>query len=339
MTDNDELRIGVIGIGGIARSVHLPSLNELPGARVVALCDLIEERAAEQAERFGIPRTYTLLREMLESEELDAAFVLVEPSNLFHVAAACLEAGLPTFMEKPPGITLYQARSLQRIAEQADGILQVGFNRRHIPLVREVLRIMGEATEINQVVGRFMKNGTAAFDKGGVSAFRADTIHVIDLVRHIAGARPAAAATVQARSDDVVDNAWNAVVRFENGVSGVVQANYRTGGRTHTFEIHGPGASAFINLGFGGADCEARILTQDTKAGYSLASRGPGRGNLQSLDGRELAGGDEFFRFYGFLDEDRHFLDCVRGSRRPETDIADAVRTFELVDLLESSTI
>lgn len=333
------VRVAVIGAGGIARSVHLPSLHDLPDAEVVALCDLIESRAKEQAERFSIPRTYVLFREMLAAEKPDAVFCLVEPSNMFHVAMGCLEAGLPTFIEKPPGITLYQARSLRRAAEQRGLMLQVGFNRRHIPLVRKVVEMMREATEINEVIGRFMKSGDAAFDKGGLSAFESDTIHAIDLVRAVADSAPASAATVAGRYGAVVENAWNSVVRFENGVTGVVQANYCTGGRTHTFEIHGAGASAFINVGFGGADCEARILLQEGKAGYSLAATGAGGLNVQELDGKQLAGSDQFYRYYGFYDEDRHFLDCVRKGATPETSIADAVKTFEMIEMMRGNVI
>ncbi len=336
---DEPLKVGVIGAGGIARSVHLPSLSDIPDANVVALCDIIEDRATKQAEIHSIPRTYTLYREMLEQEDLDVVFALVEPSNMFRIAISCLEAGLHTFMEKPPGVTLYQARSLQRAAEAADRILQVGFNRRHIPLVRKVREIMREATQTNQVVGRFMKCGTAAFDKGGVSAFESDTIHAIDLVRSIADSRPVSAATVCGQVEDVVPNSWNSVIRFENGVVGVVQANYQTGGRTHTFEIHGAGASAFINVGMGGPDCEARIMVVEGKTGYSLASTGAGRRNVQELDGKELAGSDKFYRYYGFYNEDVHFLECVREGKTPETSIQDAVKTFELVELLRSNVI
>ena len=339
MSSNSPLKIGVIGCGGIARSVHLPSLSDLPDAEVVALCDLIEERATKQAERFGIPRTYTLLREMFEQEELDAVFALVEPSNLFHVVISCLEAGLPTFMEKPPGISPDQARALQRAAEGAGRILQVGFNRRHIPLVKQVVGRIREMTTINHVSGRFMKFGTAAFDKGGVSALRSDTIHAVDLVRWMADGTPEAAATVEAQIDDVVPNAWSSVIRFDNGVTGVLRASYQAGGRSHTFEAHGSGASAFINLGLGGADCEARVLVAKGKAGYSLAASGAAELGRTTIDGKELAGSDQFYRYYGFYQEDEHFLDCVRRGVEPETSIADAVKTFELVELIEKSVI
>ncbi len=333
------IRIGVIGAGGIARGVHLPSLTELPGAEVVAICDIIEERATQQASRFHIPRTYTLYHEMLKKEKLDAAFVLVEPSNLFHIVVSCLEAGLHTFMEKPAGVTSFQAESLLRASQAAGRILQVGFNRRHIPLVKHVAEIMRKATKVTQVEGRFMKFGTAAFDKGGLSAFESDTVHAIDLVRWLAGGTPVSAATVRSQVEDVVPNAWNSVVRFDNGVVATIRANYQTGGRTHTFEMHGPGASAFINLGLGGDDCEAQVLTTGAKGGYSRAAAGTANFGLERIDGKALAGSKDFHRHYGYFQEDEHFLECVRTGVEPETSIADTVKTWALVDLLASRVI
>ena len=334
-----KLKVGVIGAGGIARSMHLPSLDGIEGVEVVAVCDLLEERAAAQAERFGIRKVYTLYKRMLAEEQLDAVFVLVEPSNLYHVVLSCLRAGLPTFMEKPPGVTLFQAQGLLRAARAAGVALQVGFNRRHVPLVRRVVGMMREMTTITQVEGRFMKCGTAAFDQGGASAFPCDSIHAVDLVRWIAGGRAVSAATVVGQTADVVANRWNSVIRFDNGVTGIVKTNYQTGGRFHTFEIHGPGASAFINLGFGGMECEARILTVEGKSGYSLAATGPGGYEVQELDGKEMAGSDEYYRYYGFYQEDEHFVDCVLAGKKPETDIEDAVETFGLVEMILGSVI
>lgn len=339
MSNRKKLRVGIIGAGGIARSVHLPSLADIETAEVVALCDIVEERAVELAERFSIPHTYTLYKKMLAEEQLDAVFVLVEPSNAFHPVMHCINAGLHTFTEKPPGVTSFQTRSLARAAQAADRILQVGFNRRHIPLVQHVVKLMRELTTITQVEGRFMKHGSAAFDLGGHSAFQSDTIHAVDLVRWMAGGTPVQAAMIEAQNEDIVPNTWNAVVRFDNDVTGVIKANYNVGGRFHTFELHGPGASAFINLGFGGAHCEAQIITAEGKSGYSLAATGIKKGEPQRIDGMELAGSTDFYRFYGFYQEDVHFLECVREGVQPTTNIDDAVKTFEFIDLLTSSII
>ena len=334
-----KLRVGVIGCGGIAKQIHLPSLHDIEECEIVAVCDLIEERAVTQAQRFSIPKTYVLFREMLAKEKLDAVFALVEPCSLFHVVNECLQKGLHVFMEKPPGITSFQARSLARAAKKADRILQVGFNRRHIPLVEQVLKIMREATTISQVEGRFMKQGSAAFDKGGLQSLESDVIHAIDLVRYIAQSEPVAVATVAGQYNEPFVNAWNSVARFENGVTGVIKSNYQFGGRIHDFEIHGPGASAFINLGFGAQECEARILFGKGKAGYSMSATGPAPVKIQRIDGKELAGSDLYYKFYGFYQEDVHFLQCVRDNKPPLNTIDEAIKTYRYVDMIASNVI
>ena len=49
MTTKDKVRVGVIGAGGMAHAVHLPSLDRIPEAQVVAICDLVPERAESAA--------------------------------------------------------------------------------------------------------------------------------------------------------------------------------------------------------------------------------------------------------------------------------------------------
>ena len=213
----DRVKVAVIGAGGIARGVHLPSLADMEDVEIVAVCDLLEDRAADLAEKFAIPRVYTTYRKMLADVQADAIYALVEPGNLFHVTWHSLDAGCHVFMEKPPGITCFQAESLARKADQAGQLLQVGFNRRHIPLVRTVKELVERHTRVTVVEGCFYKCGTGAFDRGSMSAFASDTIHAVDLVRWIAGGTPVKTAAVLAGYDEPFVNAWSAVTRFDNG--------------------------------------------------------------------------------------------------------------------------
>jgi predicted dehydrogenase len=336
-----QINVAVIGCGGIARSVHLPSLADIDGVRVAAVCDIVEPRAAEMAAKHDVPRVYTHYKEMLAAEQgtVDAVFALVEPGNLFHVVWHCLDAGYDAFMEKPPGVNLYQAASLARKADEAGRILQVGFNRRHIRLVREVKKLVEEHAAINLVEGCFYKFGSGSFDRGSLPAFESDVIHAVDLVRWIAGGVPQRVASVAASNDEPVENLWAAVCAFDNGVTGVIKGNYRTGGRVHKFEIHGAGVSAYVSLGFGSAGCEATILSHEGKVQYSLAARGTADETIVQLDGKQLAGSDEFYRYYGFYDEDRHFIDCVRTRAEPETSIADAVESMRFAEMIAAAAI
>ena len=49
-----KLRVGVIGAGGIATNVHMPSLAEIDNCEVVAICDLRIEKANKLAEKYGL---------------------------------------------------------------------------------------------------------------------------------------------------------------------------------------------------------------------------------------------------------------------------------------------
>jgi predicted dehydrogenase len=129
-----RLRIGIPGAGGIARSVHLPVLAEMGDVELRALCGHVPGWAEEAAKPYHTPGKYLFCHDMLSREEPDAVFVLVPPDGLFRAAADCLLAGKHMFMEKPIGITLFQAASLKDLAEKQNRVLHVGFNRRFIPL-------------------------------------------------------------------------------------------------------------------------------------------------------------------------------------------------------------
>lgn len=340
MEQQGTLRVAVIGAGGIARNIHLPALRQIPAANLIAICDHSGDKAGEVARAFGIPKAYRNYLDMLDEERPDAVFVLVQPEQIFRIALDCLTRGIHTFVEKPAGITVYQARALERVTREKGVVCQVGFNRRYIPLVAAVVEKMRAVTPIEQVEGYFFKHSEAAFYDGCASALMCDTIHAIDCVRWIAGGNATAAATlINQYGDTPVENAWNSIVRFDNGVSAIIKANYNTGGRVHGFEIHGPGASAFINIGFGDMRCDARILYFGGAGTFSISSGGAGETRIETLDGTEVAGSGEYYAYYGYQAEDEAFLRCAQTGETPMTDIAEAVRSMEMVDLIEQGRL
>jgi len=269
------LKVGVIGAGGIAQNIHLPCLAEMEGVHLAAVCDLNARRAEDVAARFNIPKSYSQWKEMLAAEKLDAVFVLVWTEQSYRLVAGCIEAGIPVFAEKPARITLYQSKSLLSLAEQHHALVQVGLNRRFIPLLAHILEIFKANSEITQIRGTIFKHSTPAFYGGCTSTYVCDVIHVVNAMCFIAGGTVAAGAMLAARYGGCAEeNAWNAVFRFRNGIMGVMKSNYATDGRVHDFEIHGPGASAFLNLGFGGSNCEATLLFHQGHGTHSLSAAG-----------------------------------------------------------------
>lgn len=333
-------RIAVVGCGNMANSVHLPSLKEIPGCDVVAVCDLDPAKARASAERFGVPHWYISHPELLKNERLDGVVCLAEPDRQHRLVYDVLRSGHNCMMEKPAGIDSYQSDSLARVAEENGVTLAVAMNRRHIPLVQSVMKTMRELTPITQVDGTFIKCSDISRGWHYMNAFVSDIIHAVDLIRYLADSEPVKAATVANRfSGSPVDNAWSSVMMFENGITGTLKSNYQTAGRVHEFEIHGPKASAFINLGFGSAACDAIIIHSAGKDIYSMAAAGATDGGITRIDGIKLAGGSAYYQYYGYKQEEEDFVRFLLTGEKPLCTIADAAKSMHMAEMLLQAAI
>ena len=89
-----KLRIGLVGCGGIANGKHMPSLAKVKGVKLVAFCDLLEERARAAAKAYGAPDagTYTDYREMLKHPGLQVVHVLTPNSSHSEISCAATSA-------------------------------------------------------------------------------------------------------------------------------------------------------------------------------------------------------------------------------------------------------
>jgi virulence factor len=317
-----RVRFGLIGAGGMANSVHYPSLAEIPDVELVALCDLVPEKLARTAERFGIRHTFQDYREMLAGVEVDAVYVLMPPHHLFDLAITCLRQRKHLFIEKPPGVSYEQARMMAREAEQNGVIGMCGFNRRYIPLLTRTRALVEERGPIHQCVATFYKRmlDGPAYYNGAIDVLACDAVHAVDTLRWMGGEPRFVAADV-ARRANAFDDSFNALIRFEGGATGVLLANWVTGGRVHQFEMHGPGISVFAN-----PDDRALVLRD-------------GRAEPEVITTREAAGSDEFRHYYGFAAEARHFVDCIREGRAPASSLADAALTMRFVNQIYASPI
>ena len=336
-----KIRTAVVGIGGLAKNVHLPALAEIEKCEIVALCDHRVERAREQAEVYSISAVHSSFFSLLESEEFDAAFIITPPESNFLVANECLKAGKHVFVEKPPALNLFETETLKRAcADHPDLIFQAGYNRRYIPVVRETLDIVRQHTDtITQVRGTFFKQTSASFCGGSGSSFFYDLIHAMDMVRWVAGGDPVQTVLVESQFGDIVPNCWNGIIRFDNETVGLIESNYNTGGRIHGLEIFGPGVSAIINLGFGDSSCSSEILAHEGGNAYSISAAGNTKTKRISLDGVKVAGREEFFAYYGFLQEDMAFFDSVETGKDPINNINEAVKTMALAERLMQSKL
>lgn len=295
---DDKLRIGLVGYGVIG-VFHMDLWEKVAGAKVVAVCDLLPERAKEAAEKFGA-EAYTDYADMLERGQLDAVDICT-PSGL-HAEQGIMaaERGLHVLTEKPMDINLAKADKLIETAERNGVKLACIFQYRVDPEMRLVKKWIDEG-RIGKILScsTYVKwwrdqsyydsgawRGTLALD-GGVLANQA--VHSIDQLCFMCG--PVAEVEYAhvdtlARKIEAEDFAM-AVFRFENGARGVVEATTCSyPGMTTRTEIFGEKGSAV----FSGPNVESfKVRGEDVDISAESAKEdGAGDAAAISLSGHAL---------------------------------------------------
>ncbi|MDO0931383.1 Gfo/Idh/MocA family oxidoreductase [Streptomyces sp. DG2A-72] len=127
------MKVGCIGLGDIAEKAYLPVLGTQPDielhlqTRTPATLD----RVADTLHLPGTRRHRDL--DALLAQDLDAAFVHAPTVAHPEIVARLLEAGVPTYVDKPLAYELAGSERLVALAEQRGVSLAVGFNRRYAP--------------------------------------------------------------------------------------------------------------------------------------------------------------------------------------------------------------
>ncbi len=147
-----QVKLGIIGCGGIANGKHLPALKKVPEAALVAFCDIIVERAEKAAKEYGVPgaRVYKDYKEMLEKEELDVVHVLTPNREHSECTIAALEAGCHVMCEKPMAFCASEALRMLETARRTGKKLTIGYQNRFRP-DSLYLKEMAEAGEFGDI--------------------------------------------------------------------------------------------------------------------------------------------------------------------------------------------
>ncbi len=143
-------RVGVVGCGLIAQTMHLHYLAELDDRfEIAALCDLSEDVLAACASRYSVKRTFTDWEELLR-EPLDAVLIL-SSGNHAPAAVAAAEAGLHVFVEKPMAISAAEGSRMVAAAESAGVRLMVGTMKRYDPAYERLIELLPELSGVRLV--------------------------------------------------------------------------------------------------------------------------------------------------------------------------------------------
>ncbi len=299
-----KFRVGVIGVGAIAKISHLPILSAREDVELVGCMAKHPESARQAQRRYAIGQAVDSIEELLKLN-LDCAFVLSPKQEHPEQVKKLLQAGVDVFCEKPMGLTLREAHEMAEMAEKTGRTLMIGFNRRFAPVYRKAKEIYKDQAP-DVIVAQ--KNRPA-------SEYRAtleNAIHMVDLMRYLSGE----CVSVEAHSiftDPCYETLCTAQLQFENGTVGMLVADRASGQWVETMEIHGHNRSVYVN-----APDSIKVVDEKEAHVTTLTPLAMGWAKVEDK--------------LGFADQDTHFFECLKTGAVPLTSAADAFRTHELMN-------
>lgn len=251
------LRFGIVGCGAI-HGTHADAIRGIEGAELVGFYDIVPEKACASAEKYGV-----LAAPSLEKlcEQVDAICVCVPSGDHATVGVEAAKAGKHVVCEKPIDVTLPAARRLIEACDKAGVTLTVISQHRFAKDIQEV-REAAQSGALGPLVAGDMYNkwfrtqayydsgdwrGTVKLDGGG--CLMNQGVHYVDMLQWIMGGVKAVQAQTRRVSHEriEVEDIANAMLEFENGAVGVIQASTAYyPGLAERLEIHGKWGTAII---------------------------------------------------------------------------------------------
>jgi myo-inositol 2-dehydrogenase/D-chiro-inositol 1-dehydrogenase len=307
------IRVGFVGAGHIA-NVHASILAGDPRVRLSGVFD--PDKSV--AEAFAQKHTATTMPSLNALLDVVHAVYVCSP-NALHAATSrrALRSGVHVFCEKPMATSLPDAHQVLAAAMSEDAVYQAGFNRRFAPVYTNIkerissgkLVPMSGLCKINR--GELRKPRWIS-DPSITGGFLYETpIHILDIARLLFGEPSTVSCQARMAVYDQPDD-FSMLLNFNSGMSLTLTANAHS---TWLFpfervEIYGD---------------HAMIATEEMER----LTFAPGLDKpTEALDFAHVP----FESRWGYVEEDRRFIDAVVGDAPPAISAADAFKTVELVE-------
>lgn len=292
------MRIGVIGLGGIAQKAYLPVITARGDIELI-FCTRDSEKLEKLSKQYRVSEYTTSVDELLKLN-LKAAFVHTATESHFEICKKLLTSGIDVYVDKPLSYSFEESKELASIAKEYKRILMVGFNRRFAPMYAS-LKKEEAANIIIMQKNRFAKPEdirTFVLD---------DYIHVIDTVRYLMGGE---VSDLQVNGLLEDDNLYNVVTKLSNSnTTSIAIMNRNSGMSEEVLEYMCP---------------EKKLVVKESALTSTFAN------NEESLS--KLADWDTTLFRKGFVQIINHFLDCVRDGKATDISLEDALITHEICE-------
>jgi predicted dehydrogenase len=314
------MHIVVIGCGSIGKR-HLSNLHLL-GVEDLSVVDVRLERLNEVPQTITNVRKFTDLDQALDQSNLDGAIICTPTCHHVSVAQMVLERGLNCMMEKPLSHSLLGVENVAYGLEARGLWMMVAYAMRFHPGLLKLKGLLDESAvgrvlSVRADCGQYLPDWhpwedyrgwyMSKEDQGGGAIL--DSSHEIDYLRWFFGDVDELMAVVTKVSDlDIdTDDLSEVILRFRNGILGSLHLDLLQRAYRRTCTVIGTEGSIYWDY---------NTHTVQLYTAHSAKWQ-----NFKY----------EFYRNAYFVDEIRHFLECLRGKAKPSVDFEDGRKTLEVV--------
>ncbi|GGM25894.1 virulence factor MviM [Paraliobacillus quinghaiensis] len=301
-----KVRVGIVGLGGIAQKAYLPILSNEKNWSLVGAYTPNKAKRAIICENYRM-QSFDSLESL--SKACDAVFVHSTTETHYQVVSYLLDQGLDVYVDKPLAANLEDASRLVEKSEKLKRILMVGFNRRFAPVYLQAKELAGNFDSMHIEKHRPKGIGPASFSETMLD----DYLHLVDTVRWFA-------------TDDLeVRHFFSKRTKKEEMI--FANHTYESESRLFSSRMH---RQAGVDLEKLELTTDGGILSvtnmRDLVFNKDNASQLTTPGSWQTV-------GD----LRGFEGAINHFIDCIERQKKPDVDGYEALKSQQLLqDMVEN---
>ncbi len=325
----EAVGFGIVGCGVVA-DYHIGGVLETEGAKLVAIADVVEERAREVGEKHGVS-WYTDYKEMLKSPEIDVVCITTPSGIRIPIATDTAAAGKHLIIEKPIDITLEKTDRIIEAAGNAGVHLMCIFQLRYGEAIGKVREAVQDG-KLGQIVlgDAYIKwfrpqeyydsaGWRGTWDMEGGGALMTQGIHTVDLLQWIMGPVKRVSARMGSLVHDVeVEDTVVATIEYESGSLGVIEA---------TTASH-PGMPA--KLEFSGSKGTV-VVEADQITSWDVEGEALEVGGRDTTDIAKAASDSKTFGTEGHKAQISEMVQLVREGGTPKVDGPEGRKAVELI--------
>lgn len=226
------LKIGVVGVGNIG-SIHAGVYKDNPKVELVAVCDIIKERADKAAEKFGGKAFYSVKEMLASGIHLDACSMATKGEenggDHFTPTMELLEAGIPVLGEKPISNSIEEGEKMVALAAEKKIPYAVNLNHRFTPAALMAKKWLDEGRLGTPYMINMRMWINNPVETSPWFHMRALHPHSFDVIRYFAGDVEKVAAFMMKGDGRITYSNAQVLLYFKNGMIGHLVGSYDAG--------------------------------------------------------------------------------------------------------------